>query len=532
MNWKKYKSLSMAEKQNESYYIIGLDLGNDSSGMAFYNVAQGAPETIDLSGGYGKPSVPTVMQYIADSKEWVFGEYAMLNRGAGKELTISSLMERLGQFDYIDVDRRSVSVAGILGMFIKEILSNVKSINPKAEIVGIVATVPAYFSEQAYEELQRAFKIAGYDKELIGLVPDRECVLAHYFRGHNEVAVPGEAAPMGGYTLLLDFGARELRGGLYQVTRMDDKTTVASMSSLFSGEIGMSKINADVAAFYENFVITEMGKGKPLSTDKMRQIKEHVAAFAHQHKDILFQKGIRQKPVKVYFNFCYPPFQQTITAEQIQNLIKPYARRFDAFVQDVLDKSICDKAITHDDVDTVLCVGGGFEMLWAKDAVAALFPNAKVQFYKNSKMVTSEGAAIVAARALGAAGTSQLVLEDKHQLTCDIGLTDGENFLPLVDRNAFWWQPHPPKLVIVNREVDGELGLSLCMREMGGDLHSIGKLLLSGLPVRPKGTTRLEIGLSFVSNAEAIVTVRDKGFGELFPRVDYERVAQVKLEAE
>jgi len=521
MNWKKYKSLPMAEKQNESYYIIGLDLGNDSSGMAFYNVAQGTAETIDLSGGYGKPSVPTVMQYIADSKEWVFGEYAMLNRGAGTELTISSLMERLGQFDYIDVDRRSVSVAGILGLFIKEILSNVRSINPKAEIVGIVATVPAYFSEQAYEELLRAFKIAGYDKELIGFVSDRECVLTHFYKDQK---------PEDGYTLLLDFGARELRGGLYQVAQEDDKIVIASMSSLFSDEIGMSKINRDVAAFFENFVISEIGKEKPLSAIRMRQIKENVLAFTHQHKDMLFRKNIRQKPVKAYFNFCYPPFQQTITAEQVQNLIKPYTRRFEAFVKDVLEKSICDKAVSCSDVSTVLCVGGGFEMLWAKDAVTTLFPNAHVQFYKNPKMVTSEGAAIVAARALGVAGTGQLVLEDKHQLTCDIGLTDGENFLPLVERNAFWWQPHPSKLVIVNREIDGELGLSLCMREMGGDLHSIGKLLLSGLPARPKGTTRLEVGLSFVSNAEAVVTVRDKGFGELFPKVEYERVAQVKLE--
>jgi len=185
VNWKKYKEMPSDAKQNEVYYIIGLDIGNDSSCMAFYNLSERVPETIDLSGGYGKPSVPTVMQYISETKEWVFGEYAILNRGVGTEVTMSALMERLGRFDYIDVDGKAMSVANVLALFVKELLSNVKNINPKAEIVGIVAAVPAYFSEQAHEEFERVFKLAGYEKELIGFVPDRECVLAHYYQGER-----------------------------------------------------------------------------------------------------------------------------------------------------------------------------------------------------------------------------------------------------------------------------------------------------------------------------------------------------------
>jgi hypothetical protein len=52
---------------------------------------------------------------------------------------------------------------------------------------------------------------------------------------------------------------------------------------------------------------------------------------------------------------------------------------------------------------------------------------------------------------------------------------------------------------------------------------------LDNLPTRPKGVTRLEIGLSFRSNTELIVNVKDKGFGDLFPRADYEREFVVKI---
>lgn len=523
MNWKKYKALPDNEKRREEYYIIGLDLGNDSSGMAFYNLATNQPEGIDPSGGYGKPSIPTVMQYINDTNEWVFGEYAVLNRGSGTEITISSLMERLGNFDYIDVNKRSLSVASILALFIKELLSNVKNINPKAEFVGIVATVPAYFSEQAYEELSRAFTLAGYEKELISLVPDRECVLAHLFQNLEQI---GESM----HTMLLDFGARELRGGLYHVENTDNNLHITSLSSLFNNEINTTRINNDIAHFFETCVLREIGKAKPISQSQLLQIKEHISAFTYQHKDILLGRTVRTKPAKLYFNFTYPPFQQAVTNDEVEALVKPYSRRFNTFVKSVFEKSISSHPLQQKDIDIVLCVGGGFEMLWAREAAIELFESAQVSFPSNPKMITCEGAAIIAAGMLGLREKDEkFTIEDAHQLTVDIGLTDGKNFFPLVERNAFWWQNHASKLMLVNKEVDGELSLNLCMRTTGDEIKNLGNLKLIGLPKRPKGTTRLKIGLEFTKNDNAIVKIRDMGFGELFPQSDFEKDVAIQL---
>ncbi|MCL1884896.1 MAG: DUF5716 family protein [Defluviitaleaceae bacterium] len=505
MNWKKYKSLSATQKKDETFYIIGLDIGNDSSGIAFYNLAEGNAETIDLSGGYGKPSIPTVMQYVSETKEWVFGEYAVLNSGGGT--VFSSLMQKMGRFDYLDVGGRSVSVAGVFALFIKEILGSVKSINPKAEIVGIVASVPAYFSEQAHEEFTRVFKIAGYEKELIALVPDRECVLAHHYRTPPEKP---ECA------LLIDLGNRELRGGLYNVKTTDGEISAVSISSVFDNEISMSALNADVEKLFESF----------LGGDN--SYKEQLVAFSHQHKDVLFQKNIRSKPLKLYYNFVYPPTQHTLTNEMVEKLIEPYAQRFDRFIHDVLEKNLFEQAVSPGDVDAVLCVGGGFEMLWAKEAINAVFPKERVQFYKNPKMITSEGAALIAARELGIIGAA-FSIEDKHQFSSDIGLSDGDNFLTLVERNGFWWQKHPAKLVLVNSEVAGEMDLQLAMLSPGGEGSNLSKIHLDGLPPRPKGVTRLEIGLNFRSNTELMIKVSDLGFGELFPKAEYKREFLVKI---
>jgi len=505
MNWKKFNSLPAEQKQNEIFYVIGLDIGNDSSAIAFYNLAENHAESIDLSGGYGKPSIPTVMQYVSETKEWVFGEYAVLNRGVGT--VFSSLLSRMGRFDYLDVGGRSVSVASVFALFVKEILASVKNINPKAEIVGIVASVPSYFGAFAQEEFTRVFTLAGYEKELIALVPDRECILAHRYRTPPENP---ETA------LILDLGNRELRGGLYEISANEKNISAVSISSVFDSEISMAALNHDVNELFASFL--------PCGADK-----EQLLSFTHQHKDILFQKNIRMKPQKLYYNFVYPPVQHTLTNEQVTKLIEPYSQKFNKFICDVFEKNLREKKISPEQIDAVFCVGGGFEMLWAKESVAMIFSK-KAKFFKNPKMINAEGAALIAARKLGISG-APLALEDNHQLANDIGLCDGENFLPLVERNGFWWQKHPAKLILVNSEVDGtsELILHLAELSQNGDRREISQIKLDRLPARPKGVTRFEIGVEFKSNTEMILSVKDKGFGDLFPKTEYEKEFAVRV---
>ena len=452
------------KEYNNDHYMIGLDLGNDSSGIAFFNLADNAPESIDLSGGYGKQSMPTVVQYIPATKEWVFGEYAVLNQGEG--VTYANLIARLGLFEE--------KTASILALFIKEMLGNVRNINPRAKIVGIVASIPAYFSAEAKKELTHSFDLAGYGDKLLALVPDRECVLAHSFYTDTESR----------NVLLLDFGASQVRGGVYK----KDGTTVHALSSIFTNDVCMSKINNDVVDFFADFLQDK----NPMLT-----------AFAHQHRDVLFQKNVLTKPLKFYFNFTHPPVQATVTNAQVQKFLQPYQEYFGKFLEDTLQKST--QPISIEDVDHVLCVGGGFEMLWARDAVSKMFDN--VQFYKNPKMISCEGAAIIAAGLLGLPSCKPFAIEDLHPINYDFGLLDDKNFLPLLERGSFWWQEHPPKLILVNRAVDGDLALNF-------GKHMV---LLKGLPKRPKGTTRLQMSVAFSSINKAIITIQDIGFGDLFP---------------
>ena len=557
VNWKQYKTLPEKEKRDETYYIIGLDIGNDSSCIAFYNIMEGEPEIIDLSGGYGHPTIPTAMQYIVDTKEWVFGEYAILNRGIDREITIKNLIERLGSSEYIDIDNRPMSIVSLLGMYIKELLSSVKNINPNAEIAGIVASVPSYFSVRAREELTRAFKSAGYEKELIGLVSDRECVFAYHY--HSPRPQEGAEIGTGAKNLLIDYGAREVRGGVYITEpvksvrpglfeRLKGKgrntgITMRSLSSFFDNVIGTQKVQEEVKKLFTNYYVVnsaphiqihtpenpDSSLGSNLNNNLDGSVQDQLMAFTYQHKDILFQKAIRNKPAKLYFNFTFPPFQQTVKPEEAEKLIEPFRMGFNQFIHHVLEKNLSEK-VTIKDIDVVICIGGGFEMLWVREAVGELFPPDKLHLYKNSKTIAAMGAAVTAAQLLEIAGGQPVSVEDRHQLPVDIGLTVGDNrFVPLAECNSFWWQQHPARLFIVNAPVDGKVPLSIISRSPEGKVKTLSNTQLTGLPERPKGTTRLSVHLKFLSDHEAMATVEDCGFGEIFPKTEYEQKILVKL---
>ena len=517
MSWKHFRSIFKKEQHDESRFILGLDLGNDTSVIAYYDTNHG-PEVIDLSGGYGKPSVPTVMQYAADTREWVFGEYAVLNKGIGKDVTLSALMEKLGQRAYVDVAGRSVSVAAVLGLYLKELLSNVKNINPKAVIAGIVVSVPSYWGEEAKAELTDALAEAGCGDVLIGLLPDRDCVFSRFYFGRK---------PTREKVLMLDFGSRALRGMVYDVSPSGTQANIDCLVSFFDESIGTKRLNAAVSDLFTHFYCVETGQ-KPDALGA--QVRGQIEAFTYQHKDLLFQKDTTLKPVRLYFNFAYPPFQRNLTRQSVDGLIAPFAAEMENFIKKLFGKSA--GALATSDIDRVICVGGGFEMLWIKNCVEGLFPDSHIVTTKNAKAVMAEGAAILAAEALGVtANAVSLNVTDRSRLTADIGIQvvveRRKKFIPLAARDAFWWQAHPAKLLLINEKTDKPVRIVLYTRGVGGEMAPLQELVLDNLPIRPRGTTRIQMRLDFNSADSVTMSCEDAGFGELFPKKTYTRTFRI-----
>jgi hypothetical protein len=169
-----------------------------------------------------------------------------------------------------------------------------------------------------------------------------------------------------------------------------------------------------------------------------------------------------------------------------------------------------------------------------KDAVASLFNAKSVASFRNAKGAVAEGACAVAASALSLAPPYRVEIEDTNQLRADIGVRTmynrKEGFVPIAERNAFWWQDRRPVSFIINEPTDKPIVIEMASRDDKNKLRPLDKLVVSGLPKnRPAGTTRLSVGFAFSSGERLTATVRDMGFGEMFPSEGYEEEFAVAL---
>ncbi len=100
MNWEKYREIIKESKEiEEDWYILGIDLGTTNSVVSYFNSRMNQPEPIDISNGFGKIPMPSIVQYRHDEgfdEEWVIGEEAYHTLKIYPEETIMSIKRKMG----------------------------------------------------------------------------------------------------------------------------------------------------------------------------------------------------------------------------------------------------------------------------------------------------------------------------------------------------------------------------------------------------------------------------------------------------
>ncbi|MCL2620260.1 MAG: DUF5716 family protein [Defluviitaleaceae bacterium] len=498
MDWKRYREFFVKNKIDEDFFVLGVDLGDATSAISYFDVIRNAPEVLDISGGYGKPCPPTVLQYITASREWIFGEYAILNAN-GSDALLTNFISRLGDGAYLDIGEGGKSVADVTSIYLEQLIGNCKSINPKATVAGICTVVPDFVTKDAKDALADAFGRAGYKSSLIGLIEEREALL-HY------CAVNG-IGQKGNKLLWLDFGARGLRGGLYEIDENFEQITC--LASDLSGTLSCNQIDEAIFNLLAIYYCKEQG----VELEKVSKVeKEQILAFAHGYRDMLLnQDGGRD--TKLYYNFVHPPFAKTVTQAQIGDMTRPWKIRLAEFVNNLLGGRATAGIM-------VICTGGGFEMPWAKGQIAEMFNNA--HFHKNPKGILAQGATLYAVKELGLIKLPEIVIEDSHKLPFDVGIDivqEGRSqFHILMERGSWLWQK-PKTTHLIARGEDAEV--ELLLRDEVGKISKLGTAKLNGLPKRPAGTTRIALDLEAKTADSFAVRLKDLGFGEIFPATGY-----------
>ncbi len=173
------------------------------------------------------------------------------------------------------------------------------------------------------------------------------------------------------------------------------------------------------------------------------------------------------------------------------------------------------KTLGKDLYSSIQMTGEGFSQDWAVQSVKLLCYQKRKVYYGNNLF------------ARGACETGKEKLEDKalkgyrflsdSLVMADVGMEmrvmGSPAYYPLIEAGNNWYDCKAScELILDNTE---ELVFTISTFD-NPEKRRVG-MMLPGIPVRPNKTTRLFLELQYISQKECKVTVKDLGFGEMFP---------------
>ena len=173
------------------------------------------------------------------------------------------------------------------------------------------------------------------------------------------------------------------------------------------------------------------------------------------------------------------------------------------------------KTLGKDLYSSIQITGEGFSQDWAVQSVKLLCYQKRKVYYGNNLF------------ARGACEAGKERLEDKSLkgyrflsdslVMADVGMEmrvmGSPTYYPLIQAGNNWYDCKAScELILDNTE---ELVFTISTFE-NPEKRRVG-MMLPGIPLRPNKTTRLSLELQYVSQKECRVTVKDLGFGEMFP---------------
>jgi len=151
--------------------IVGYDLCEDYSRISCYSYKKHEAITISPNEGNEEGLIPTVLCYRTDTRQWLFGEDAIIGAKNGSGILVKNLLSNLENDREIDIMGVKYSAQAIMDKFLRRTLTLVRDYFPTQPITKLVITVrntKPDFVEKLYSILS-----------LLGIGRDRAHIISH-----------------------------------------------------------------------------------------------------------------------------------------------------------------------------------------------------------------------------------------------------------------------------------------------------------------------------------------------------------------
>ena len=473
--------------------IVGIDLGTTNSLVAIIHPESRQP--VVLKEHDGNALVPSIVHFdktgsitVGDeAKNYLITEpqntIFSVKRLMGK--SYNDLKERSSFFTYKVIDDNTESLVKIqvgekfyspveLSSYILVELKKRAEHILKTPVTKAVITVPAYFNDAQRQATRDAGKWAGLD--VLRIVNEPTAASLAYGLGmRNDESKTVAVYDLGGGTF--DISILRISNGIFEVLSTNGDTY-----------LGGDDFDQAIVKYW----IDQAGiKGEELTINK--SLAQELRLKAEEAKKYLSSSSI---------------FKGEARGSQFELSRK----EFESLIGSLLDRTIqccknalADAALTSNEIDEVVMVGGSTRVPIVKQTVSKFFGR-NVHDELNPDEVVALGAAVQADILAG--NNKDFLLLDITPLSLGIE-TMGGLMDVLIPRNS----KIPSKASRqYTTQKDGQNGMRISVyqgeRDLVNDNRKLAEFNLSGIPAMPAGLAKVEV--SFLINADGILNIKAK----------------------
>ncbi len=487
--------------------VIGIDLGTTNSCVA---VLEGGKPVI-IANSEGGRTTPSMVAFTKGDTRLV-GQLAKRQSVTNARNTVHSIKRFIGRRwndteeersrtpykcvpgrdDTVDVQigNRKYTPQEISAMILQKLKTDAESFLGEP-VTEVVITVPAYFTDAQRQATKDAGTIAGL--EVLRIVNEPTAAALAYGLDKQDREENILVFDLGGGTF--DVSILQLGNGVFEV-----KST-AGNNHLGGDDFDNVIVRWMIKSFHAQEEID-------LRTDKMalqrmreaaEKAKIELSAAPTTSINLPFITADETGPKHIELELSRAKFEE-LSKNLIQKTLEP------------VKQALKDADLKPSNIDRIILVGGSTRIPAVQQAIQTIFDGMQIDRSVNPDEAVAAGAAIQAG-VLGGEVEDVLLL-DITPLSLGIE-TLGEVFTKIIEKNT---TVPTSKSQIFSTAADGQTSVEIHVlqgeRAMAKDNKSLGKFLLTGIPVAPRGMPQIEVAFEIDVNGILQVSAQDKGTGK------------------
>ncbi|OPL18709.1 MAG: molecular chaperone DnaK [Candidatus Aegiribacteria sp. MLS_C] len=484
---------------------IGIDLGTTNSCMA---ISEGGNAVV-IQTGEGPRVMPSVVAFTPAGDRLV-GIVAKRQAITNPKDTVTSIKRLMGRkyeeleketfnvsYDIIPNDKgdavvrisdgRTFTPQEISSMILQKMKYRAEEFLGE-EVTDVVVTVPAHFNEIQRKATKAACTIAGLNVKRVLNEPTAAALAFTDAVERRKIAV----FDFGGGTF--DISILQVVNGIFEVKATTGNT-----------QLGGDDFDARLVDWIMNEF--KRSKGIDLSDDPVAPQRVREAAERAKCELSTALETSINLPFIASSDIGPVHLEMSITRGLFEGLVRDLVESTKPLCEQVME----DAGLTHDDLETVVLVGGSTRIPLVRKLVEETFHQEPVHSV-NPDEVVAMGAAIAGSVVSGQ--RKDLVLLDVTSLTLGVE-TLGGIMAPIIEKNS----PLPIKrskmftTAVDNQQVVG-IHVLQGERTLAEENRSLARFELVGISPAPRGVPRIEVSFSIDANGILFVNAKDAVTGK------------------